>query len=197
MTLQRKTKNDILCFMMLILFFLTLGPELMAGDKYISIGPSFGYYRTTDTAAKFNDVIKVRGRLRYSNFGFEFSIGHKNEIYKNDLVWVKSWPMQLSCSFYPLFFAYISGGAGLFDLYIDYNQHLTEMQSYGNESKKRFGTHIAVGVEKQVSKTTLISFEINKAWIEYNFRPLPLASPLDTNSLAVEASLLFKIGVED
>ncbi len=180
------------CFF--ILFSIVFTPNLFS-QKYIAVGPGYGFYYSPDTDSKMNDVIKVRGRFRYDTFGCEASIGYKNEMYGRETVWVRSWPIQLSGFLYPVSFLYLGGGAGLYDIYIDYNQGIPGLMSYENESKKKFGVHLCLGVEKRMSRTSIFSLEISKSWIDYAFREFSGSSSLDTNSLAVEATLLFQLGV--
>ncbi len=178
-----------------LFIFLCISAASLHAQKYLAAGPGFGYYNSPDTDSKMNDVIKVRGKFRHNIFGFEASIGYKNEMYDNETVWVRSWPVQASAFLYPLSFLYLGGGAGLYDIYIDYNQSIPELALYENESKKNIGTHFILGVERRLSRTSLLSLEISKSWIDYKFRKLPGGLELDANSLAVEATLLFQLGV--
>lgn len=183
-------------FLLLFISFSLLTTSLR-GQKYISIGPSVGFYGTKDTLEPINDVIRVRSKLRMNKIAVEASIGYKNEMYGNDLVWVRSWPVAINAEFYPLSFFYIGGGVGISDIYIDYNQSVAELRHYENESKLGFEASACFGFEKELGKTSVFAVLLSKTWIDYGLRQLPAGQSFDTNSWSVEATLLFKIGVSD
>ena len=162
---------------------------------FFSMGPSLGFYATPDTDS-WNTIVGVHSRFKYNLLGAELAINYKSEQYNNDVVWVKSWPIRASVLLYPLPWVYAIGGIGYYDLYIDYNQNYDQLVDFENEAKQQWGAHAGLGVEKTISKTSILVVEMRYSNIDYDFTPFPTSSDIDTNALAIVTTLLFKFGVE-
>ncbi len=162
---------------------------------FFSMGPSAGLYATPDTDT-WNTIVGVGARFKYNFIGVELGARYKSEQYNNDVVWVKSWPVSASVLLYPFQWLYASAGVGYYDLYLDYNQSYEQLADFGNESKQRWGTHAGLGIEMQISKTSILAVEVQYSKIDYGFRTFPGSSDINTNALSFLATMFFKFGVE-
>ena len=182
---------------MIAIFLLLVGTALAQKepDSYFAMGPSLGFYATPDTD-HWNTVVGVHSRYKFNFVGAELAINYKSEQYNNDIIWVKSWPIRASVLLYPLPWMYAIGGIGYYELYIDYNQNYDQLVDFENESKQQWGAHAGLGVEKTISKTSILVVEMRYSNIDYDFTPFPTSSDIDTNAFAIVATMLFKFGVE-
>lgn len=162
---------------------------------YFSLGPGLGFYATPDTD-DWNSMVRVSARFRYEMIGGELALNYKSETYNNDVVWVKSWPIQASVVLYPVSWLYVLGGAGYYDLYFDYNQNYVQLAEFENESKQQWAPHVGLGIEKPFSRTSNLVLEARYSRIDYEFRAFPGSDAIDTHSLSIVATMFFKFGVE-
>ncbi|MEK7775005.1 MAG: outer membrane beta-barrel protein [Candidatus Zixiibacteriota bacterium] len=158
------------------------------------IGPHFGIQKSQDAEGS-NYLIGVTLRLRLlSAIGAEGDIGYRQEKFGSDAVTVQSWPITFTGLLYPLPVIYGGLGGGWYGTTFDYADVYNDA-GITDETMRKFGWHLAAGVELPASPSVKLFGDIRYVFLNYKFKELPGAvlDGADANFYSLNFGILFHL----
>ena len=163
-----------------------------AVSQSVSFGPQVGYYKAQDADGNFMGGAAWRFKFT-PMLGLEASINYRQEKYADGALTVRSWPIMVTGLIYPLPFVYGAMGAGWYNTTIDYDQDLSTVHAFKDETTQEFGWHFGGGAELPVSSSFLLTGDIRYVFLNYDFQEIPGSANLESNFFVVSVGLLYRL----
>lgn len=141
-------------------------------SQAIYFGPHLGIQKAQD-AEKSNYLVGATLRMKLlPGIGAEGDIGYRQEKFGSGAVTVKNWPVTVTGLLYPLPIVYGGLGGGWYNTTFDYADSYNQM-GFADEAVKKFGWHLAAGVELPASPKLKVFGDVRYVFLDYKFKELP------------------------
>ena len=165
-----------------------------ARSQSIYIGPHLGIQKAQG-AQSASYLVGATLRLKLLPFiGAEGDIGYRQEKFGSGAVTVKEWPVTFTGLFYPLSIIYGGIGGGWYNTTFDYSDTYNQA-GFTDETTRKFGWHLAAGVELPASPKIKLFGDIRWVFLDYKFKDLP-GAVLDgakASSYSINVGLLLRL----
>ena len=178
----------------IFLGLLILLPLSGHGQTGLSLGPHLGIQKSHD-AQDANYLVGATLRLKQSPaLGAEADIGYRQEKYGFGAVTVRYWPVTVTGLLYPLPIIYGGLGGGWYNTTFDYAETYNRA-GYGDVTTRKFGWHLAAGVELPASPKVRLFGDVRYVFLDYKFKDLPGAvlNGAESDFYSINAGVLLRL----
>ena len=172
----------------LVIAAISLGTMASWAHAGASIGPTVGFAKSSDTDSKL--MFGAALRLKFlPALAIEGSINYREEVFSDEALTVKSWPVQVTGLFYLLPVAYAAVGVGWYNASFDFD----ESTLLHDNTQKEFGWHFGGGVEFPLGSAVRLVADLRYVFLNYDFQSVPGSGEVDDDFYFATTGLLFNL----
>ncbi len=168
----------------------------LSAQTGVWFGPQVGLYKAQD-ANESRGMLGLALRMKLSDaVGIEGSLNYRRELYADDHISVRTWPVMVTGLLYPVPFLYGAIGAGWYNSRIEYSipsGYLGGAAVITGETQQRFGWHFGGGLDASLTSSVKLFADIKYVFLDYEFQQFPGSNGVNSNFTVTSIGLLFAL----